>query len=421
MENKLRLFDSLSRQIKLFEPLSDVVKLYTCGITPYDTTHLGHAFTYSCVDVLLRYLKFKGYPVHYTQNVTDIDDDILRKSREVGKGWNELGNEWTRHFIADMKQLNVLPPDDYPRATDVIPQIVESVQKLLNVGVAYQVSGSIYFEVEAWSKFGKLSQLPKDQMLRIANERGNDPADPKKRNPLDFVLWQEKQEGEPAWESPWGLGRPGWHIECSTLSEQFLGKTVDIHAGGFDLIFPHHECEIAQVEPVQPTKPFVRTWMHIAMVHHEGEKMSKSLGNLVMIRDLLKDWTPNAIRTYLANHHYREEWSYDQSQLNKSTEFTNRLLTATEMRGRSGDRLEVIEERDLFVKAMDDDLNFPKALSLLDQIAGKIILAGENGQDVQDAQDDLKRLSGIFGLVFENESPSSEVINGWDRHLKRFL
>jgi L-cysteine:1D-myo-inositol 2-amino-2-deoxy-alpha-D-glucopyranoside ligase len=216
--------------------------------------------------------------VTYVQNVTDIDDDILRKGREAGEDWLALGNRWTVHFIQDMQSLNVRPPDYYPRATEVIPDIIKMVERLIREGKAYPSGGSVYYHVNTWPEFGKLSHLPRQEMLPIANERGNDPNDPKKQDPLDFVLWQAQAPGEPAWTSPWGPGRPGWHIECSAMSTRYLGNTIDVHSGGGDLIFPHHECEIAQVEPITGQKPFVRTWMHMAMVRHLGEKMSKSLG-----------------------------------------------------------------------------------------------------------------------------------------------
>ena len=276
----MKLYNTLSKKVEIFLPRGDEVSIYVCGITPYDTTHLGHAFTYTSVDILIRYLESKDLSVRYAQNVTDIDDDILRKAKEVGEDWLAVGNRWTMHYIEDMQALNVRAPDFYPRATDAIPEIVEWVQNLLEAGVAYESGGNVYYDVNAWSDFGELSAIPRSEMLPIANERGNHPDDPAKYNPLDFVLWQAMAPGEPSWESPWGPGRPGWHIECSTLSTKYLGETIDIHSGGADLCFPHHECEIAQVEPVTSELPFVRYWMHTAMVYHDGDKMIKSLGNL---------------------------------------------------------------------------------------------------------------------------------------------
>jgi L-cysteine:1D-myo-inositol 2-amino-2-deoxy-alpha-D-glucopyranoside ligase len=240
----MKLYNALSQQVEPFEPIGDAVTVYVCGITPYDTTHLGHAFTYASFDILIRALEQQGYPVRYVQNVTDIDDDILRKGKEVGEDWDSLGNRWTAHFIKDMINLNIRPPEVYPRATDVIDGIINTVQELLDAGVAYESNGNVYFHIDSWADYGKLCRMDRAEMLTIANERGNNPDDPHKKNPMDFVLWQAQAPGEPAWDSPWGPGRPGWHIECSTMSSQFLGKTIDIHGGGADLLFPHHESEI---------------------------------------------------------------------------------------------------------------------------------------------------------------------------------
>ncbi len=311
----MKLYNSLSRRIERFEPSSDPITVYVCGITPYDTTHIGHAFTYASADILIRFLEFQGYRVRYVQNVTDIDDDILKRAAEVKEDWRHLGDRWTAHFIQDMIALNVRPPEHFPRATDVIPQIIEWVEKLILADVAYVQGQSVYFSIDAWPEYGQLCRASYEEMLPIANERGNNPKDPNKRDPLDFVLWQAQAPGEPAWDSPWGPGRPGWHIECSTMATQFLGETIDIHSGGADLLFPHHESEIAQVEAVTTKTPFTRFWMHVAMVRFEGEKMSKSLGNLVMVRDLLDDWTPDALRLYLGSHHYREAWQFDPQKL----------------------------------------------------------------------------------------------------------
>ena len=237
----MRIFNSQTQAIEELTPRGGEVTLYVCGITPYDTTHLGHAFTYTAYDQLIRYLELKGIAVRYAQNVTDIDDDILKRARETGEDWRELGIRWTNHFIDDMIALNVRPPDAYPRATGVIAEIIRSVAALLDAGVAYASGGSVYYAVDRYPAFGRLSRIPRAEMLPIANERGNHPDDPHKRDPLDFVLWQAQAPGEPAWDSPWGPGRPGWHIECSTMALKFLGRPVDIHGGGMDLCFPHHE------------------------------------------------------------------------------------------------------------------------------------------------------------------------------------
>lgn len=402
--------------------------MYVCGITPYDTTHLGHAFTYATADVLIRYLEFQDYNVCYVQNVTDIDDDILKKAKEIGADWRQLGNRWTAHFIEDMKALNIRPPDTYPRATDVIPEIIETVQALIENGVAYESAGNVYFHVDAWPEFGKLSQISRAEMLAVANERGNRPDDPHKKDPLDFVLWQARAEGEPSWESPWGLGRPGWHIECSTMATRFLGEHIDLHSGGADLLFPHHECEIAQVEPLSNSgseqAPFVRTWLHVAMVHHEGEKMSKSLGNLVMVRDLLEMWSPDAVRLYMARHHYRQEWQHDPDELAEAQTLAQAIWDAVQGPetgdGRRGTG-DPSRWQAAFIEAMDDDLDTGTAVDVLAGLAQEIGRAGDDGRDVAQAQAALRRMAGVLGLRLDaGPAVEARVTAGWNEHLRRF-
>ncbi len=416
----MKIYNPLTDQLETFTPQRDFVSVYVCGITPYDTTHLGHAFTYNVSDILIRYLEYKGHTVRYVQNVTDIDDDILRKANEVGEDWLEVGNRWTRHFIEDLRNLNVRPPDHFPRATEVIAEIIETVSQLIEKGVAYEKNSSVYFSVDAWESFGELSKMNKAQMLPIANERGNNPDDPNKRDPLDFVLWQAHQPGEPSWDSPWGAGRPGWHIECSTMSTKFLGDTIDFHGGGSDLKFPHHECEIAQVEPVTGKRPFVRFWMHAAMVRHEGEKMSKSLGNLVMARNLLQEHTPDALRLYLAMHHYQIEWACDRGRLRWAERLTERLTTAATAPGGSGAALETAAYQAEFEAAMDNNLDTPTALGVLDELAVQTLLASQQGQDVREAQTLVRAFSKVFGLRLDAAQPEPRVIEGWTRHIQKF-
>jgi cysteinyl-tRNA synthetase len=276
----MNLYNSATRSVEPFVIHDNHVGIYVCGVTPYDTTHAGHVFTFLTFDILVRFLRYLGVDVTYVQNVTDIDDDILRKAKELGTTWDELGNREIERFLADMGRLNALPFDHFVRATESTPTMIDLIQKLVDRGLAYESGGSVYFSVASDPEFGKLSRIPPGEMLAVANERGNVPDDPNKRDPLDFILWQAAKPGEPTWDSPWGAGRPGWHIECSAMSIQQLGETVDIHGGGADLIFPHHECEIAQSENATGVKPFARLWMHAAMVEYLGEKMSKSLGNL---------------------------------------------------------------------------------------------------------------------------------------------
>ena len=414
----MKIYNSKTQTTQEFTLRDHEVTLYVCGITPYDTTHLGHAFTYTTYDQLIRYLELKGIPVRYAQNVTDIDDDILKRAKETGENWLELGNRWTNHYINDMIALNVRPPDYFPHATDVIPEIIHAVEGLIHAGVAYVKNNNVYYEVGCDPEFGQLSHLPHGEMLSIANERGNHPEDPNKRDPLDFVLWQAQAPGEPAWESPWGPGRPGWHIECSTIALKYLGKTVDIHGGGLDLCFPHHECEIAQVEPVQDHDPFVRYWMHTAMVGYQGEKMSKSLGNLIMVSDLLHTYSPDALRLYLASHHYREAWSYEEKDLQKSQELADRFKQAVGLKSGKNVSFSPADYAYKFSESMENDLGTPGAVHALGRLAQGILDAAKAQCDVEEAQQMLRKYGRVLGLTFGSDTPEEGVVKGWNA-LKR--
>jgi L-cysteine:1D-myo-inositol 2-amino-2-deoxy-alpha-D-glucopyranoside ligase len=316
----------------------------------------------------------------------------------------------------------VRPPDFYPRATDVIEDIVTTVQKLLDAGVAYESDGNVYYHIDAWPTFGKLSRLPRADMLPIANQRGNKPNDPHKQDPLDFVLWQAQAPGEPAWASPWGPGRPGWHIECSTMSTRFLGH-IDIHGGGGDLVFPHHECEIAQAEPLlKDGRPFTRFWLHIAMVYHEGEKMSKSLGNLVMVRNLLQQgFTPDGLRLYFGGHHYRKIWSYNEPELRQAEALAQKLRAAYTASGGIGLPLDPTPAWSAFNEALANDLDTPTALSALSRLADDILEANTpQSHAINAAKAVLCEMSTIFGLRLDAAQPEPQVITGWNEHLKRF-
>ena len=414
------LYNSQSERIEDFHPSEPQVTVYVCGITPYDTTHLGHAFTYAMMDSFIRYLEYQGHTVRYVQNVTDIDDDILRQAGKVGEDWRQLGNHWTAHFIEDMKALNIRPPDYFPRATEAIPEIIEAIQALIDAGVAYIAGGSVYYAVKAFSGYGKLSHLAPEQMLATANERGNDPDDPHKHSALDFVLWQAHKPGEPAWESPWGPGRPGWHIECSTLVTRYLGDQIDVHGGGSDLVFPHHESEIAQVEPVTQRKPYVRLWLHTAMVRYQGEKMSKSLGNLVMVSDLLNRYTPDALRVCLANHHYREAWEYHEDDLRRASELAGGLRVAAVAPSGDGAVLPSEDLQHAFHEAMEHDLDTPAAVSVLGSLAERIRQNVALEADVGNAQVALRSMSGVLGLRLDAPAPDEWVTTGWNMHVRQF-
>lgn len=352
----IKLYNSLTKRKEVFVPREkNKVKLYVCGITPYDTTHLGHAFTYIHFDILARYLRFSGYEVIYTQNVTDIDDDILKKALESGKNWQELGNYWTKQYLEDMKKLNVQLPTHFVKATNSIPTMTRIIEKLLNKQYAYKSGGNVYFDISKFEAYGKLSRLSKREMIALSKERGANPNDPNKKNPLDFILWQSSKPKEPVWDALFGKGRPGWHIECSAMNLDCLGEQIDIHGGGKDLIFPHHESEIAQSESFTGVSPFAKLWMHTAMVLYQGDKMSKSLGNIVMISDLLKTYSPNAIRFLLLSHHYRKPWEFDIAELNKAENDIEQIKKGLNNNAVSS----------ASIKELSDDLNTPKALKML--------------------------------------------------------
>jgi len=395
----MMLYNTQSQRLEPFTTPDGKVRVYVCGVTPYDTTHAGHAFTFLTFDVLVRFLRHGGLDVTYVQNVTDIDDDILRKAAEVGMSWRDLADRETARYRNDMRELNALDFDHYVAATAHVAEIIAMVEKLISEGLAYVVNGSVYYAVDKDTGFGKLSHLDRREMLPVANERGNNPDDPNKRNPLDFVLWQAGAPGEPTWTSPWGEGRPGWHIECSAMAMKYLGPQIDIHGGGYDLIFPHHECEIAQAEPVTGVEPFVRYWMHVAMVDYQGEKMSKSLGNLVLVEDVLKEYSADAFRLYLMAHHYRERWEYVDEELEEWATVAADLQEAVDFSSYGVDNvLNVSILRQRFLDAMEDDLDTPTAVGVLREI-GTAILEAPEDDDIREAQATLRELADILGLT----------------------
>ncbi len=364
----MRLYDTARGAVVPFEP-GPVATMYTCGITPYDAAHLGHAAVYLTFDVLQRRLQDLGHDARCVRNVTDVDDDILRKARELGVHYLDLAAEEMARFDADMSALGVLPVYSEPRATSAIPDILSLIGAALEQDHAYRSGGAVYFDVTTFPDFGKVSHFDEAQMLRLAADNGGNPDDPNKRHPLDFVLWQPSLPDEPAWESRWGPGRPGWHIECSALAMRELGPTVDLHGGGRDLVFPHHECETAQSESVTG-QPFVRHWLHVGLVGLGGEKMSKSLGNLVFVGELLKQWEPAAVRLALLAHHYRPDWEWGDDDLPPAAERLDRWRAAARHEPataavRTDEALDGVRDR------LDDDLDTPGALAVLDECASR--------------------------------------------------
>mgnify|MGYP001289295627 CR=1 FL=1 len=413
----MRLYNSLTRQVEEFAPVDGrTVRMYVCGVTPYDTTHMGHAMTYLTFDVINRYCQSRGWRVKYVQNVTDIDDDILRKAREVGEAWDRLGDRHILQLQEDLNALNALPPAVYPRASEEIPMIIEMVSGLVASGHAYEREGNVYFRVASDPDYGQLSGLDPETMRALSAERGADPNDPRKENPLDFILWQAAQPGEPAWDSPWGPGRPGWHIECSAMCLHHLGETIDIHGGGNDLIFPHHENEIAQSESLTG-KPLARYWMHNGMLQFGGEKMSKSLGNLVTIDDFLSKHSPDVLRMLIFTGHYRKPIVFNDETLAGAERALSRLRsglrpsTGGKTTGPEADSLRQAAEnaRAAFIAAMNADFNTSSALAALFELVRAINTgrdAGVGGPFYQAAQRTLQQLAGVLGLALSE--PAAE-------------
>jgi len=358
------------------------VRLYVCGITPYDSTHLGHAFIYVAFDALTRYLEHRGHLVRLVRNVTDVDDDILRKARELGVDYLELGRREVARFDRDLDALNVRRADATPRATEAIPAIRMAVHGLLQRGLAYALrDGRVYFDTTVDGRLPRLSGLDREQMLAVFAEKGGDPDAPGKRDALDFLLWQPSGDGEPSWDTDWGAGRPGWHIECSVMAAEELGSVIDIHGGGNDLIFPHHAAETLQAEGLTGQAPFANFWLHAGMVSLDGVKMSKSLGNLVFTRDLLERFEGGAVRRYLLQHHYRSTWSYDDEGLQEAAAGLKRWRDAA---GSDAQRPDLAAA---FFSALDDDLDTPAAIQALDSAAE----AGAGGT--------LRELAAVLGFA----------------------
>ncbi|HXG40287.1 MAG TPA: cysteine--tRNA ligase [Candidatus Limnocylindrales bacterium] len=356
------------------------VRIYVCGVTPYDTTHLGHAFTFVQFDTLVRALRWLGRPVHYVQNVTDVDDSILIRARALGVDWKRLGDEQLDRYLADMRALGVADPDRLVRATEAIPTILELAARLVERGCAYPVTGgTVFFRVRAWPTYGELSRLDRATMLAIAGQQDDaDVDDPRKEDPLDFALWKgwSGRDDEPRWDSPWGPGRPGWHIECAAINLREHGPQVTIHGGGRDLLFPHHESEAAISEAATGVRPFVRLWVHSAMVRMAGEKMSKSLGNMVFVEELLPRAGAGALRLYLLSYRYRDEWDWSEAALAAARTRLDRLFEAAAGPDRDDGA------REAFRAALEDDLDTPAALDALERAGGST----------------LRELAGVLGL-----------------------
>ena len=400
----LRFTNTLTRQLEDFEPLGDPVLMYVCGITPYDDSHIGHAMSYIVFDVVKRYLLWRGYRVKHVQNFTDIDDRIIERANRRGISTDELVAEYINRYFDDMRDLNVMPADVYPRATQEVPEMIEMIRRLIEKGYAYEAASTqsewsdVYYRVSAKKDYGKLSHRTQDSLLAGARVEPGE----QKEHPADFALWKGAKAGEPSWDSPWGKGRPGWHIECSAMSLKYLGERLDIHGGGEDLIFPHHENEIAQTEAYTGTEPFVRYWLHNAWVKMGEEKMSKSLGNFITIRDGLNKVGGDALRLWVLTSHYRKPLAFSEATLEAAKNGVDRLRTAARAPAAEGDgEVDLASFRRRFTEAMDDDLNTPQALATLFDLAKEVNRARDDGRGATAAQGLLRELADVLGLRLE--------------------
>ena len=385
----MRIFDTSTGSVTPFEP-GPTVRIYVCGITPYDSTHLGHANTYLTYDVLIRRLEDRGHTVEMVRNVTDVDDSILPKARELGVDFLELADREMQRFHGDLDALAVRPPVAEPRATQSIPAMVELLEQLIAGGHTYSVEGTTWFDVTTAPTFGTLSGYDEATMRALAAERGGTPDDPRQRHPLDFVLWLPSLPDEPSWDSPVGPGRPGWHIECSAMAWEWFGQTLDLHGGGSDLIYPHHECERVQTLHGHG-HALSRHWMHTGMVAYAGTKMSKSLGNLVFVSDLLSTHDPQAIRLALMAHHYRDDWEWFDDDIVDGQRRFDRIRTAAAA-GVGPDPAPTLAA---VRAALDDDLDAPRARDAVDALAGEILAGGGTDPDSGEGLVQCAELLGV--------------------------
>lgn len=406
----LNVYNTMTNKKEEFTPLKgDDVRMYVCGPTVYDKCHIGHARCYVSFDIIRRYLEYSGYNVKYVQNFTDVDDKIINKSKETGEDPFKIAEKYIADYFAVMDALNVKRATVYPRATEHVPDMITFVNVLVEKGVAYVVEGDVYFSVEKAKNYGKLSGVNVEQMkvgARIA-------VDEKKRDPLDFALWKRAKAGEPKWESPWGEGRPGWHVECSTMSQKHLGDTLDIHGGGQDLIFPHHENEIAQSE-AYTGKQFVKYWLHNGFITIKEEKMSKSLGNIVTVEELLQQYTPETLRYFLVASHYRKPVDFSRDSIEEAEKALKRLMNTVDLvkaalrEGMTGtDTFSPDVYRQKFEEAMNDDFNTPLALSALFELARetnrRIEEKSINKESLEKVLQTFLDLGETLGLFFHKE------------------
>ncbi|MBP38507.1 MAG: cysteine--tRNA ligase [Dehalococcoidia bacterium] len=392
----IRLYNSLTRTKEEFVPLGDEVKMYVCGVTVYDDSHLGHALSSIVFDVLSRYLEYRGYKVRKVQNFTDVDDKIINRANEDDVPWEEITEKYITSFFESSDGLNVRRATVHPKATEDMPEIIGLIERLIDGGSAYSNNGSVYFRVRNKADYGKLSGQDIDQMLEAT--RGD--MESGKEDPADFALWKAVKPAEPKWDSPWGPGRPGWHIECSAMAFKHLGEQIDVHGGGLDLIFPHHENEIAQSESASGAVPFSKIWMHNGLLRTTGATMSKSLGNAFNVNSALAEFSSDAIRLWILQSHYRTNPLLDKKLIDDAERSMRRIRLAVEVESPELD--ESLDFKDFerrFVEAMDDDLNTPKALAAIFDLCRKINAGRDEGIDVSGATESVRDLTKVLGFT----------------------
>ena len=401
----MKIHNTLSGKTEDFEALDGKVNMYVCGITPYSASHIGHAMMSVIFDVVRRYLEFKGYDVRHIQNFTDIDDKMILAANSTGIDVADLAESNIADYLAEMDALNVARAHEYPLATGEIGKITEIIAKLIEKGYAYPVAGDVYFRVNRDEDYGKLSHRDLDGLIAGARVE----VDERKEDAIDFALWKSQKPGEPAWDSPWGMGRPGWHIECSAMAIKYLGSSIDIHGGGRDLIFPHHENEIAQSESFTDEVPFSRFWMHNGMLRLGEDKMSKSIGNIVTVGEALSSYSPEALRLFFLSSHYRAPLLYTEANVAGQERALERLKNAVRPASAAsvGSTIDASPAKAQFVEAMDDDFNTPRALAAMFGLAREINRRKDEGADVLGAQDTLRELSGILGISLDETAETS--------------
>ena len=400
----MKIHNTLTGRTELFKPSGNTVSMYVCGITPYSPAHVGHAMRSVVFDVFKRYLMHKGFQVIHVENFTDIDDKMIDGANKQGISVSELAESNISRYLKEMDMLEVLRANSYPRATDEIENIVNMISGLIKNESAYEVNGDVYFRVRSISDYGKLSDRDIEKLKSGARVAIAD----HKEDALDFALWKSQKPGEPAWKSPWGLGRPGWHIECSAMALEYLGESIDIHGGGQDLIFPHHENEIAQSESFSGQKPFAKVWMHNGLVRLGEDKMSKSLGNMVTIGQALEKHSADALRLLFISAHYRSPITYNEDAVLAQENAIQRIKNALKLEGQEArSKIDTESYMSSFEVAMDDDLNTPKALAVIFDLVRDIYKQHKDGGSISDAQATLKKITGVLGLTLSDKESNT--------------